>query len=416
MVDEDITGNLAHVAMLTRCGIITAEEGAQLTEGLEKLREDIHNGIIACQGDFEDVHSFVELTLTERLGDVGKKLHTARSRNDQIAVDGKLYCRRVVSQIIDGLKNLINALEAKGKEQHCLMPGYTHLQRAQTVTLAHHFGAYQSMLGRDITRLNNALNLMMEECPLGCGALAGTTHNIDCNFTAELLGFAVPSANMIDGVSDRDYYIEIASACSIIMVHLSRLSEELILWSTREFGFVTVDDRYATGSSMMSQKKNPDSLELLRGNAAPVFGALTSLLTLMKGLPLSYNKDMQLDKEIFMPAAERILQCLTIATGVVSTLKIHRQTLEDAVKDGWLNATEMADWLVQHGLAFRDAHEVVGKAVLLCEEQNRRLEDLSLEELQQLSPIFDQSIHQALDYNNIFAKGTKPKLIHSGHP
>lgn len=409
---EDIEGSLAHAAMLGACGIISAEDAAAIDRGLREIAADVESGALPItDGEYEDIHSFVEINLTRRIGEAGKRLHTARSRNDQVAVDTKLFARRAAAAVSKELDALIAALGEKADASPFLMPGYTHMQRAQAVTFKHTLGAFAAMFRRDRRRLDNAVELMMEECPLGCGALAGTTHAIDRAMTARALGFAKPAANFIDGVSDRDYLCELTFDFSMILMHLSRLCESIVLWCSQEFGFVTLSDAYSTGSSIMPQKKNPDSAELVRGHSGPVFGALMALLTEMKGLPLAYNKDMQLDKRAFMPALDDTLACLEIARGIVSTMTVHPQAMKRALKAGFLNATELADYLVRRGVPFRDAHNVVGKAVLLCEERGCALEDLPLDDLRALCPRIDADVYAAVDCERTIRLGIKKEML-----
>ncbi len=413
LYEQDLTGSLAHVVMLGNQGILNREETETIMEGLTGILEDIGEGRLELSGkaeDAEDIHTFVEAELIRRIGDVGKKLHTGRSRNDQVALDMRMYARDKAEVLVDKVQMLIDALKAKGDEHPCLMPGYTHLQRAQVITFAYHLGAYRSMLRRDKKRLENALELL-NESPLGCAALAGTTHNIDRNQTAAALSFNKPVDNFLDGVSDRDYLLELMSAMSIIMVHLSRLSEELILWSSQEFRFVDIDDAYATGSSIMPQKKNPDACELVRGKSGRVFGDLMGLLTVMKGIPLAYNKDMQEDKQAFFDALDTTMACLDIMNGVISTLRVREDVMQESVKRGFLNATEVADYLVSKGVAFRDAHGIVGRIVIACEDKACAIEELSLEELYTFHEAFDESIYDYLDYHNILKKGNKKEIL-----
>ncbi len=406
---QDITGSMAHVDMLGACGIITKEEAAAIRQGLEGILSDIENGSLPLQGDYEDIHTFVEANLILRIGDVGKKLHTGRSRNDQVALDMRMYAREQAQVLSDLLENLIQALEQKGAEYPCIMPGYTHLQRAQAVTFPYYMSAYVSMFRRDRKRLLNAREIL-NESPLGCAALAGTTHEIDRSMTAAALDFAKPVDNFLDGVSDRDYLLELSGAMAIIMMHLSRLSEELILWSSQEFKFVTIDDAYSTGSSIMPQKKNPDACELMRGKTGRVYGDLMGLLTTMKGLVLAYNKDMQEDKPQFFDAVDTVTSCLTIMAEVIRTLHVHPDVMTKSVRQGFLNATEVADYLVARGVPFRDAHGIVGRIVILCEDKGCAIEDLTLDELKQYSDCFDDSIYQYIDYQNILKKGNKKEM------
>lgn len=407
---EDITGSIAHARMLGHQGIISEAESEQIRQGLEGILADIESGKLELAGDYEDIHTFVEANLTERIGDVGKKLHTGRSRNDQVALDMRLYARSAAQKLEEKLEGLIEALRKTGREQNCIMPGYTHLQRAQAVTFRYYMEAYVSMFRRDVSRVQDSRE-RLNESPLGCAALAGTTHNIDRNQTASELGFDKPVDNFLDGVSDRDYLMELAADMSIIMVHLSRLSEELILWSSQEFRFVALDDAYSTGSSIMPQKKNPDSCELIRGKSGRVFGHLMGLLTTMKGIVLAYNKDMQEDKQPFFDSYDTVMACLDIMTGVISTLRVQKEKMEASVKQGFLNATEVADYLVSKGVAFRDAHGIVGQIVIRCEDEGCAIEDLKLEDLKSFSDVFDESIYEYIDYRNILNKGNKKEML-----
>ncbi len=406
---KDIEGSLAHVYMQVEVGLLTEEEGKVITNGLKSIEKDIEDGKLSLEGNYEDIHSFVEINLINRVGDVGKKLHTGRSRNEQVAVDMRLFAKEKCKEIILYLENLKSTLKYVADNNPIIMPGYTHLQRAQVVTFKHHLMAYYNMLDRDSKRLNNALEIL-NESPLGCGALAGTTHNIDRNITSEKLGFKKPMDNFIDGVSDRDYLLELMSDFSIIMMHLSRLSEELILWSSQEFRFIELDDLYSTGSSIMPQKKNPDGAELIRGKTGRVYGNLIALLTVMKGLPLAYNKDMQEDKEVFFDSVNTISMSLQIMERMIATLKIKKDNMKKAVKGGFLNATEVADYLVRKDIPFRDAHEIVGQIVIYCEDNNKAIEDLSLEELKSFSATFEEDIYEFIDYENILNKGIKKNL------
>lgn len=409
---EDIEGSLAHAAMLGACGIIPKEDAEAIREGLQGIMSDIESGALAIGNEgYEDIHSFVELNLTKRIGEAGKKLHTARSRNDQVAVDSKLFAENSAAQVEEKLDKLCGALKAKADANPWLMPGYTHLQRAQAVTFKHTLAAFERMFQRDRKRLRNAVEIMMEDCPLGCGALAGTTHSIDRGMTAAALGFKKPCDNFLDGVSDRDYFCELLGVFAIVLMHLSRLSESIILWCSQEFHFVTLSDAYSTGSSIMPQKKNPDSAELIRGSAGLVYGSLMAMLTEMKGLPLAYNKDMQLDKRAFLPALDDTLMCLEIMSGIVATMTVHPEAMKKALHDGFLNATELADYLVKRGVPFRDAHAVVGAAVLLCEKKGCAIEDLPLEELRKLSPAIGADVYGQLDYENTIKLGVKSQML-----
>lgn len=406
---QDIEGSIAHVYMQIEVGLLSKEEGKIIIEGLNSIKSDIEEGKLLLEGDYEDIHSFVEINLIKRIGEVGKKLHTGRSRNDQVAVDMRLFAKEKCKEIILYVENLKKTLKEVAYNNPVIMPGYTHLQRAQVVTFKHHLMAYYNMLDRDSKRLNNALEIL-DQSPLGCGALAGTTHNIDRNITCDKLGFKKPVDNFMDGVSDRDYLLEIMSDFSIIMMHLSRLSEELILWSSQEFKFIELDDLYSTGSSIMPQKKNPDGAELIRGKTGRVYGNLISLFTVMKGLPLAYNKDMQEDKEGFFDCVNTVSMSLQIMERMIATLKVRQDNMKKAVKGGFLNATEVADYLVNKNIPFRDAHGIVGQIVIYCEDNNKSIEDLSLNELQDFSKVFDKDLYDFIDYENILDKGIKKNL------
>ena len=405
---KDIEGSLAHVYMQVQVGLLTEEEGRQITEGLNSILED-ESGKLPLSGDYEDIHSFVEINLIKRIGDVGKKLHTARSRNDQVAVDMRLYAREKANDIVGHIVNLKETIKEVADNNSVIMPGYTHLQRAQVVTFKHHLMAYYNMFDRDEKRIKNALEIL-DESPLGSGALAGTTHNIDRNITAQKLGFKKPMDNFMDGVSDRDYLLELMSDFSIIMMHLSRLSEELVLWSSQEFKFIEMDDLFTTGSSIMPQKKNPDGAELIRGKTGRVYGNLFALFTVMKGIPLAYNKDMQEDKEGFFDSVKTLEMCIQIMEGMIGTLKVREDNMKKAVKGGFLNATEVADYLVNKNVPFRDAHSIVGQIVIYCEDHNKAIEELELDELLKFSQVFERDIYDFIDYNNIIEKGIKKNL------
>lgn len=395
---KDIEGSLAHVYMQVQVGLLTEEEGKQITEGLQGILADIESGKLALSGDYEDIHSFVEINLIERIGDVGKKLHTARSRNDQVALDMRLYAREKANDMVGHIASLKETIKEVADNNSVIMPGYTHLQRAQVVTFKHHLMAYYNMFDRDEKRIKNALEIL-DESPLGCGALAGTTHNIDRNITAQKLGFKKPMDNFMDGVSDRDYLLELMSDFSIIMMHLSRLSEELVLWSSQEFKFIEMDDLFTTGSSIMPQKKNPDGAELIRGKTGRVYGNLFALFTVMKGIPLAYNKDMQEDKEGFFDSVKTLEMCIQIMEGMIGTLKVREDNMKKAVKGGFLNATEVADYLVNKNVPFRDAHSIVGQIVIYCEDHNKAIEELELDELLKFSQVFERDIYDFIDYN-----------------
>lgn len=393
---QDIRGSIAHVTMLVRQGILTAEERDQIIEGLNGIRKDVENGTLLITEEYEDIHSFVEANLIERIGDVGKKLHTGRSRNDQVALDMKLYTRDEILELDRLLKCLLETLLNMMKEHtETYMPGFTHLQKAQPVTLSHHLGAYFEMFRRDRSRMKDIYR-RMNTCPLGAGALAGTTYPLDRDYTAELLEFDGPTRNSMDSVSDRDYLIELLSAMSTVMMHLSRFSEEVIIWNSNEYQFVELDDAYSTGSSIMPQKKNPDIAELVRGKTGRVYGALMSLLTTMKGIPLAYNKDMQEDKELVFDAMDTTKGCLTLFTGMLATMRFRKDRMADSAKHGFTNATDAADYLVNHGVPFRDAHGIVGQLVLYCIEKGKALDDLTMEEYKHISPVFEEDIYEAV--------------------
>lgn len=407
---QDIIGSIAHVEMLSKSGILTEEEKVQIVDGLNSILEDIESGKLLIEGDYEDIHSFMEVNLIKRIGDVGKKMHTSRSRNDQVALDMRMYAKESCELLIDMVGELMETMAELGNNNVYIMPGYTHLQRAQVVTFKQHIMAYHSMLGRDKKRIESTLDIL-DESPLGSCALAGTTYDIDRGYTSDKLGFKKPVDNFMDGVSDRDYLIEMLSDFSIIMMHLSRLSEELIIWSSQEFGFVQIDDAYATGSSIMPQKKNPDAAELIRGKTGRVYGALVAMLTVMKGIPLAYNKDMQEDKQQFFDAFDTVVSCIAIMNEMLKTLKVKEDNMRKAVKAGFLNATELADYLVNKGIAFRDAHRIVGEVVILCEDKELAIEDLSLEDLQSVDPTFDEDVYEFIDYDKVFTRGIKKEML-----
>ena len=393
---QDIRGSIAHVMMLARQGILTELEKEKIIEGLEGILSDVESGKLEITDQYEDIHSFVEATLIGRIGEPGKKLHTGRSRNDQVALDMKLYARDEVHILNQLVRELLLAILGIMEENvDTYMPGFTHLQKAQPVTLAHHMGAYFEMFRRDHERLAGIYG-RMDTCPLGSGALAGTTYPLDRDYTASLLGFEGPTRNSMDGVSDRDYLLELLSALSIMMMHLSRFSEEVIIWNSNEYQFVEIDDAYSTGSSIMPQKKNPDIAELVRGKTGRVYGALNALLVAMKGLPLAYNKDMQEDKEWAFDAIDTAKGCLALFTGMLRTMNFRKDRMEDSAKHGFTNATDAADYLVNHGVPFRDAHGIVGQLVLLCIERKVALDDLPLAEYQKISPVFEEDIYEAI--------------------
>ena len=401
---QDIEGSIAHVIMLGRQGILTKEESDQIVDCLCQIKADVENGTLEISDKYEDIHSFVEATLIDRLGDVGKKLHTGRSRNDQVALDMRLYTRLQVLETDDLLKELLETI-LKLMEEHVdtIMPGFTHLQKAQPITLAHHMGAYFEMFKRDRQRMHDIF-VRMNYCPLGSGALAGTTYPLDRDLTAELMGFYGPTLNSMDGVSDRDYLIEYLSACATIMMHLSRFCEEVIIWNSNEYQFVEIDDAYSTGSSIMPQKKNPDIAELVRGKTGRVYGALMSLLTTMKGIPLAYNKDMQEDKELSFDAMDTVKGCIALFNGMLATMKFNKERMYASANGGFTNATDAADYLVNHGVPFRDAHGIIGRLVLYCIEQNKAIDELSLDELKAICPVFEQDIYDAISMETCVSK------------
>ena len=403
---QDIRGSIAHVKMLAKQGILTEADRDAIVAGLEGIREDLDSGklVIPADSEYEDIHSFVEGTLTERIGEAGKRLHTGRSRNDQVALDMKLYTRDEIDEmdvlVKDLLKELLVIMEANTET---FMPGFTHLQKAQPVTLAHHMGAYFEMFSRDRSRLQD-IRKRMNYCPLGSGALAGTTYPLDREYTAKLLDFDGPTLNSMDSVSDRDYLIELLSALSTIAMHLSRFSEEIIIWNSNEYQFVELDDAYSTGSSIMPQKKNPDIAELVRGKTGRVYGALMALLTTMKGLPLAYNKDMQEDKEMAFDAMDTVADCIALFTGMIKTMKFRKDRMAKSAMNGFTNATDAADYLVGKGVPFRDAHGIIGRLVLYCIEKDTSIDALSLEELRSISDKFDEDIYDAISLKTCVEK------------
>ena len=401
---EDVTGSIVHATMLAKQGILTEEERKSIVEGLTGILEDVDDGTLAIDETQEDIHSFVEATLIDRIGDAGKKLHTGRSRNDQVALDMRLYTRARVAEIDGLLKKLLEAiLDTMENNLDTYMPGFTHLQKAQPITLAHHYGAYFEMFKRDRQRLTDIYK-RMNYCPLGAGALAGTTYPLDREYTARLLRFEGPTLNSIDSVADRDYLIEFLSALSTIMMHLSRFSEEIIIWNSNEYQFVELDDAYSTGSSIMPQKKNPDIAELVRGKTGRVYGALMALLTTMKGLPLTYNKDMQEDKEMAFDAMDTAADCVTLFTGMIQTMKFRKDRMAKSAMNGFTNATDAADYLVGKGVPFRDAHGIIGRLVLYCIEKDTSIDALSLEELRSISDKFDEDIYDAISLKTCVEK------------
>ena len=395
---QDIRGSIAHVKMLAKQGILSEKDRDDIIRGLEGIRDDLDSGKLTISSDsgYEDIHSFVEGTLTERIGEAGKRLHTGRSRNDQVALDMKLYIRDEIDELDGLVKGLLQELlDIMEKNTETYMPGFTHLQKAQPITLAHHMGAYFEMFFRDRGRLKD-IRRRMNYCPLGSGALAGTTYPLDREYTAELLDFDGPTLNSMDSVADRDYLIELLAALSTISMHLSRFCEEIIIWNTNEYRFVELDDSYSTGSSIMPQKKNPDIAELIRGKCGRVYGALVSLLTTMKGLPLAYNKDMQEDKELTFDAVDTVKGCLALFAGMLSSMSFRKDVMEESAKRGFTNATDAADYLVNKGVPFRDAHGIVGQLVLLCIEKGISLDDLPLSEYKRISPVFEEDVYQAI--------------------
>jgi len=397
MYRQDITGSMAHAAMLAAQGIITQADADSLIDGLSGILEDIDGGVLAFDPDCEDIHMFVEQELTARIGDTGKKLHTARSRNDQVALDIRMYLRQEADEITALTRQLIAAVTAQAEAyKAAIMPGYTHLQRAQPITFGHHLMAYAMMLRRDVQRLADARK-RMNLSPIGCCALAGTTYAIDRRFEAERLGFDGICTNSLDGVSDRDFCVELLSTIAIEMMHLSRFSEEIILWSSWEFKFVELSDAYTTGSSIMPQKKNPDMAELVRGKTGRVYGDLMALLTTLKGLPLAYNKDMQEDKEAIFDACDTVKLCLQVFTGMVSTMTANTDNMLRAARKGFINATDLADYLVKKGLPFRSAYKVSGQLVAHCIQNATVLEELPLQTYRQFSDLFDADLFDAID-------------------
>ena len=400
MYREDIKGSMAHAAMLGACGVIPQADAQSIIGGLEGILADLESGALLFDPDTEDIHMFVEAELTRRLGDTGKRLHTARSRNDQVALDIRLTLRREVGEVKALLAKLLGVLADRAQQtQTVILPGYTHLQRAQPVTFAHHLLAYAAMFRRDIGRLDDCAE-RMNECPLGSGALASTTYPIDRGMTARALGFRAPTANSLDGVSDRDFCIELASALSLIMMHLSRFSEEIVLWCSWEFKFIELDDAFATGSSIMPQKKNPDVAELVRGKTGRVYGDLTALLAMMKGLPLAYNKDMQEDKEAIFDAVDTVKLCVSTFTPMLATMTVRSDNMRAAAAKGFINATDCADYLTKKGLPFRDAYKITGTIVAFCIREGKTLETLTLEEYRRFCPGFDADMSAAIALEN----------------
>lgn len=401
---EDIEGSIAHVKMLAKQGIITTQEKESIINGLEGILSDITEGKLEIGDSHEDIHSFVESNLIERIGEPGKKLHTGRSRNDQVALDMKLYVRKEIAGMNSLLLHFLNTIHNIMKDNtDTYMPGFTHLQKAQPVTLAHHLGAYFEMFKRDRSRLEDTYE-RMNYCPLGSGALAGTTYPLDREYTASLLGFKGATDNSMDSVADRDYIVEFLSDMSLIMMHLSRFSEEIILWNSNEYQFIDIDDSYSTGSSIMPQKKNPDIAELVRGKTGRVYGALMSMLTTLKGIPLAYNKDMQEDKEFTFDAIDTVKGCISLFDGMLETMKFNKENMEASAKNGFTNATDAADYLVNHGVPFRDAHGIVGQLVLYCIERGISLDDMSIDEFKAISPVFENDIYEAISMKTCVEK------------
>ena len=401
---QDVEGSIAHAVMLEKQGIISLEEKDAIVKGITEIRDEVENGTLEITDEYEDIHSFVEANLIKKIGDAGKKLHTGRSRNDQVALDMRLYTRMEVLETDKLLKSLLSELlNIMENNTDTYMPGFTHLQKAQPVTLAHHVGAYFEMFKRDRLRLRD-IYYRMNYCPLGAGALAGTTYPLDRNYTASLLGFEGPTANSMDSVSDRDYLIEYLSALSTIMMHLSRFCEEIIIWNSNEYGFVEIDDTYSTGSSIMPQKKNPDIAELIRGKTGRVYGALISILTTMKGIPLAYNKDMQEDKELTFDAIDTVKGCILLFTGMMKTIHFKKDVMEVSAMKGFTNATDAADYLVNKGVPFRDAHGIIGQLVLYCIEKNTSIDALGIEELKAISPVFESDVYEAVSLETCVEK------------
>ena len=408
---QDIRGSKAHASMLAKQGIISDEDNSLIQEGLDSILEDIEKGNILITEEYEDIHSFVEANLIKRIGDAGKRLHTGRSRNDQVALDMRMYTRDEVTDTRDLVYELLNTLMGLMEEHiDTYMPGFTHLQKAQPVTLAHHIGAYFEMFKRDLKRLDD-LYERMNYCPLGAGALAGTTYPLDREYTAKELSFAGPTLNSMDSVSDRDYLIEYLSDASMIMMHLSRFCEEIIIWNSNEYRYIEIDDAYSTGSSIMPQKKNPDIAELIRGKTGRVYGALTSLLTTMKGIPLAYNKDMQEDKELTFDAMDTVKGCLALFTGMIKTVRFNKDIMASSAMNGFTNATDAADYLVLKGVPFRDAHGIIGRLVLYCIDKDKAIDELSISELKDICPEFDEDI-----YDHISLKTCVEKRVTFGAP
>ena len=410
MYEQDLQGSMAHATMLCACGIIGEKDRDEILGGLQGILADLQSGKLAIDPDAEDIHTFVEAELTARIGDAGKRLHTARSRNDQVALDLRLYLRDECDAVSAQVKELVLVLCKKAEEHAAtVMPGYTHLQRAQPITFGHHLMAYAEMFQRDLGRIADA-KTRMDVCPLGSGALAGTTYPINREQSAALLGFSAVSQNSLDGVSDRDYCIELASALAILMMHLSRFSEEIVMWCSWEFKFIELDDAFSTGSSIMPQKKNPDVTELIRGKAGRVFGDLTTLLTMMKGLPLAYNKDMQEDKEAIFDALDTVKLCLSTFIPMLATMTVLKDNMRAAAAKGFINATDCADYLVKKGLPFRDAYKCTGELVASCIKQGLTLETLPLEQYKASCELFDEDVYEAISLETC----VKGRLVYGG--
>ena len=409
MFEEDITGSIAHAMMLGAKNIISEKEADELILGLTEILKDLKSGDLKIDESAEDIHMFVEQVLTERIGETGKKLHTARSRNDQVALDTRMYVKKESEEIIQKIKTLIEVITDKAEEyKDTIMPGYTHLQRAQPITFGHHLMAYAMMLLRDIERFTDTIK-RIDICPIGCCALAGTTYDTDRDFEAQKLGFTKIALNSIDGVSDRDFCVEMLSACSLLMMHLSRFSEEIILWSSWEFKFIELSDSFTTGSSIMPQKKNPDMAELVRGKTGRVYGDLMGLLTTLKGLPLAYNKDMQEDKESIFDGLETVIKCLKVFTPMLKSAKVLKENTYNAAKKGFINATDLADYLTKKGMPFREAYKLVGSTVAKCIAENKTLEDLTLEDYKNVSDLIEEDV-----FNEISLKTCVEKRISEG--
>lgn len=404
LLERDAEGSVAHATMLAKSGIISTEEATAIIDGLIAIKNDVLEGKLVITDKYEDIHSFMEANLIERIGDAGKKLHTGRSRNDQVALDMRLYTRLEVLYVDEALKNLLSVILGIMEENlDTYMPGFTHLQKAQPVTLAHHLGAYFEMFKRDRLRMKDIFD-RMNYCPLGAGALAGTTYPLDRDYTARLMAFYGPTLNSMDSVADRDYLIEFLSALSIISMHLSRFCEEIIIWNSNEYKFIELDDAFSTGSSIMPQKKNPDIAELVRGKTGRVYGALVSLLTTMKGIPLAYNKDMQEDKEVAFDAIDTVKSCLDLFTGMLATTKFNKDIMADSATKGFTNATDAADYLVKKGMPFRDAHKVIGELVLYCIDKDKAIDECSLEELKGFSNLFDEDVYKEISLETCVGK------------